>query len=190
MTPLETVAAWLAEAEGAHLPEPAAMALATVSTDGVPSVRFVLCRGIDARGLRFFTSYDSSKAHDLDATHRAAAAFHWAGLGRQVRVEGRVVRATVEESDAYFESRPRGHQLSGAVSPQSHPIATLDELRARYHDLEARLAGAPVPRPEWWGGYWLVADAVELWRSGADRMHDRVRHQREGATWTGTRLAP
>jgi pyridoxamine 5'-phosphate oxidase len=190
VTPLETVAAWLAEAEGAHLPEPAAMALATVSTDGVPSVRFVLCRGIDARGLRFFTSYDSGKAHDLDATHRAAAAFHWAGLGRQVRVEGRVVRATVEESDAYFESRPRGHQLSGAVSPQSHPIATLDELRARYHDLEARLAGAPVPRPEWWGGYWLVADAVELWRSGADRMHDRVRHQREGATWTGTRLAP
>ena len=105
-------------------------------------------------------------------------------------VEGRVTRATAEESDAYFQSRPRGHQLSGAVSPQSHPIADLDELRARYHDLEARLAGAPVPRPEWWGGYWLVADAVELWRSGADRMHDRVRYQRDGATWTGTRLAP
>jgi pyridoxamine 5'-phosphate oxidase len=190
VTPLETLAAWLAEAEAAHLPEPAAMALATVGPGGAPSVRFVLCRGIDARGVRFFTSYDSPKAHDLDATGRAAVAFHWAGLGRQVRVEGRVVRATAEESDAYFASRPRGHQLAGAVSPQSHPIASLDELRARYVALETRLAGAVVPRPEWWGGYWLVADAVELWRSGVDRMHDRVRHVREGATWTGERLAP
>lgn len=190
MTPLETLAAWLAEAEAARLPEPAAMALATVSTEGAPSVRFVLCRGVDARGVRFFTSYESSKARDLEGTGRAAAAFHWAGLGRQVRVEGRVVRATAEESDAYFQSRPRGHQLSGAVSPQSHPIASLDDLRARYHELEARLAGAPVPRPRWWGGYWLVADAVELWQTGADRMHDRVRYHREGTTWTGARLAP
>jgi pyridoxamine 5'-phosphate oxidase len=190
VTPLETLAAWLAEAEAAHLPEPAAMALATVSADGAPSVRFVLCRGVDARGVRFFTSYESAKARDLDATGRAAAAFHWAGLGRQVRVEGRIVRATAEESDAYFRSRPRGHQLAGAVSPQSHPIASLDELRARYVELQTRLDGAPVPRPPWWGGYWLVADAVELWRSGADRMHDRVRHEREGTTWQGVRLAP
>jgi pyridoxamine 5'-phosphate oxidase len=190
VTPLETLAAWLAEAEAAHLLEPAAMALATVSADGVPSVRFVLCRGIDARGIRFFTSYESSKAHDLDATLRAAAAFHWAGLKRQVRVEGRIEHATPEESDAYFQSRPRGHQLAGAVSPQSHPIASLDELRARYRELETRLDGAPVPRPASWGGYWLIADAVELWRSGADRMHDRMRYQREGSTWTGARLAP
>jgi pyridoxamine 5'-phosphate oxidase len=190
VTPLETLAAWLAEAEAAHLLEPAAMALATVSADGAPSVRFVLCRGIDARGVRFFTSYDSAKAHDLDMTRRAAAAFHWAGLGRQVRIEGRVVRATAAESDAYFQARPRGHQLAGAVSPQSHPIASLDDLRARYRDLETRLAGAPVPRPDGWGGYWLIADAVEVWQSGADRMHDRVRHQRDGATWTGVRLAP
>ncbi|HEY3820848.1 MAG TPA: pyridoxamine 5'-phosphate oxidase [Polyangiaceae bacterium] len=190
MTPLETLAAWLAEAEAAHLPEPAAMALATVSAAGAPAVRFVLCRGVDARGVRFFTSYESAKAGDLDSTGRAAAAFHWAGLGRQVRVEGRVVRATAEESDAYFQSRPRGHQLAGAISPQSHPIASLDELRARYVDLETRLAGAPVPRPAWWGGYWLLADVVELWRSGADRMHDRVQYRRDGDTWKGARLAP
>jgi pyridoxamine 5'-phosphate oxidase len=190
VNPLDTLAAWLAEAEAAHLAEPAAMALATVSPDGAPAVRFVLCRGIDARGLRFFTSYESAKARDLDGTSRAAAAFHWAGLGRQVRVEGRVVRATAEESDAYFQSRPRGHQLAGAVSPQSHPIASLDELRARYADLQARLDGAPVPRPTWWGGYWILADAVELWRSGADRMHDRMRYERDGEAWTGVRLAP
>jgi len=188
--PLETLAAWLAEAEAAHLPEPAAMALATVSAGGAPAVRFVLCRGIDDRGVRFFTNYESAKARDLDATHRAAAAFHWPGLARQVRVEGRVVRATAEESDAYFQSRPRGHQLAGAVSPQSRPIASLDELRGRYHDLEERLAGRPVPRPETWGGYWLLADAIELWRSGADRMHDRVRYEREAGAWKSARLAP
>ena len=190
MTPLETLAAWLAEAEAAHLPEPSAMALATASPDGTPSVRYVLCRGIDARGVRFFTNYDSRKAHDLDATGRAAAVFYWAPLARQVRVEGRVVRATAEESDTYFHSRPRGHQLAGAVSPQSRPIADLDELRARYAHLESRLAGAPVPRPEEWGGYWLLADAVELWRAGADRMHDRMRYSRSGTEWSGVRLAP
>jgi pyridoxamine 5'-phosphate oxidase len=197
VTPLETLAAWLAEAEAARALEPAAMALATVSRSGEPSVRFVLCRGIDARGVRFFTNYDSAKAHDLDATGRGAVAFHLATFQRQARIEGRIVRATAEESDAYFHSRPRGHQLAGAVSPQSHPIASLDELRARYRELEARLAGAPVPRPPGWGGYWLLADAVELWRGGPDRLHDRVRYVRvhaevapELATWSEVRLAP
>jgi pyridoxamine 5'-phosphate oxidase len=193
VTPLETLAAWIAEAEAAGLPEPSAMALATVSPAGAPSARFVLCRGIDARGIRFFTNYESRKARELDATGRAAAAFHWAPLERQVRVEGRVVRATPEESDAYFQSRPRGNQLAGAVSPQSRPIASLDEVRARYEELEARLAGGPVARPSEWGGYWLLADAVELWRAGRDRMHDRVRYERHGGdpeTWSGVRLAP
>jgi pyridoxamine 5'-phosphate oxidase len=183
--PLETLAAWLAEAVAARLPEPAAMALATVSASGTPSVRYVLCRGIDPRGVRFFTNYDSAKAHDLEATGRAAAAFHWATFQRQVRVEGRIMRATAEESDTYFQSRPRGHQLAGAVSPQSHPIASLDDLRARYHELETRLAGAPVPRPPGWGGYWLLADAVELWHGGPDRLHDRVRYVREAGTTEG-----
>jgi pyridoxamine 5'-phosphate oxidase len=193
MNPLETLAAWLAEAESARLVEPAAMALATLSPAGVPSVRYVLCRGVDARGVRFFTNYDSMKAHDLDGTGRAACAFHWAALHRQVRIEGHVVRATAEESDAYFQARPRGHQLAAAVSPQSRPIASLEDLRARYQELETRLAGAPVPRPEGWGGYWLIAQAVELWRAGGDRMHDRVRYERSegGAMWSeGVRLAP
>src|SRR5262245_59585391 len=168
------------------------MALATVTPEGVPSVRYVLCRGIDARGVRFFTNYDSRKAHDLDATGRAAGVFFWAGLAppRQVRVEGRVVRATAEESDAYFASRPRGNQVSAAVSPQSRPIASLEDVAAQARALEERLAGKPVPRPEGWGGYWLVADAVELWQGRADRMHDRTRYERVGEQWEGTRLAP
>jgi pyridoxamine 5'-phosphate oxidase len=190
VTPLETLAAWLAEAEAAKIPEPAAMALATVSPAGMPTVRYVLCRGIDPRGVRFFTNYDSDKAHDLDATHRAAAAIHWAALARQVRIEGRVIRASAEESDAYFAARPRGHQIAAVVSPQSRPIASLDELHARWREVEANLAGGPVPRPPGWGGYWLLADVVELWQGRPDRMHERIRYQREGDTWRETKLAP
>jgi pyridoxamine 5'-phosphate oxidase len=190
MTPLETLAAWIAEAEAAGVPEPSAMALATVTADGVPSVRFMLCRGTDARGIRFFTNYESRKALELESTHRAAAAFHWARFARQVRVEGYVVRATTEESDAYFASRPRGHQLGAVVSTQSRPIGGLDELHARYRDLEARLEGGPVTRPSGWGGYWLVANAVELWLGRPDRLHERARYERERDTWRSTMLAP
>ena len=190
VTPLETLAAWLAEAERAGVGEPSAMALATVSAAGAPSVRFVLCRGIDARGVRFFTDYGSRKAEELEATGRAAAAFHWAALERQVRVEGRIVRATGKESDAYFHSRARGSQLAASVSPQSRPIESVEALREQSRALEARLAGGIVPRPARWGGYWLLADSVELWRAGADRLHDRVRYDREGGVWVGTRLGP
>ena len=147
VTPLETLAAWLAEAEAAHLPEPSAMALATASPDGTPSVRYVLCRGIDARGVRFFTNYDSRKAHDLDATGRAAAVFYWAPLARQVRVEGRVVRATAEESDTYFHVPATRPPARGRGLPAEPPDRDLDELRARYADLESRLAGGSRPAP-------------------------------------------
>jgi pyridoxamine 5'-phosphate oxidase len=207
VTPLEMLSAWLDEAQAAGTKEPSAMALATVGPSGAPSVRYVLCRGVDERGVRFFTNYESAKAHDLDATGRAAAAFHWATFQRQVRIEGWIARASAEESDAYFRSRPRGHQLASAISPQSQPIASLDDLRVRYRELEARLDGAPVPRPPGWGGYWLLADAVELWRGGPDRLHDRVRYERardesqavgtelrpqseQRSTWIEVRLAP
>jgi pyridoxamine 5'-phosphate oxidase len=188
--PLETLAAWLAEAEAKGVTEPTAMSLATVSADGWPSVRYVLCRGVDERGIRFFTNYDSRKGLELDATGRAAAAFHWTSLQRQVRVEGRVVRATAEESDAYFHSRPRGSQIASAVSPQSRPITSLEELRSRYDQLSARVGGGVIDRPAWWGGYWILAHAVELWRAGPDRMHDRVRYERGESGWRGTRLGP
>jgi pyridoxamine 5'-phosphate oxidase len=190
MNPLLTLREWLAEAEIAKVPEPAAMALATVGAGGAPAVRVVLCRGVDERGVRFFTNYESRKGRELEADPRAAAVIHWAPLQRQVRIEGRVVRATAEESDAYFRARPRGNRLAASVSPQSRPIASLDDLRARFGELEAKLAGAEVPRPPWWGGYWLLADAVELWRGGADRMHDRVRYERRGDGWEESRLAP
>jgi pyridoxamine 5'-phosphate oxidase len=189
-TPLETLAAWIEEARTAGVVDPEAMALATVGADGAPSVRFVLCRGIDARGLCFYTHYDSHKGRDLAGDPRAAVVFHWAALQRQVRAEGEVEMLAAAESDAYFRSRPRGNQLSGAVSPQSAPIDDLEPLRAARARLDESLAGGAVPRPERWGGYRLKARVVELWIAGADRLHDRVRFERDGARWIAQRLAP
>jgi pyridoxamine 5'-phosphate oxidase len=190
MSPLSTLASWIAEAEAKGVLEPVAMALATVGAGGVPSVRFVLCRGIDEAGVRFFTNYDSRKGRELAQNPGAAAVFHWAALQRQVRIEGRIERLSDEDSDAYFSSRPRGSQIASAVSPQSRPITALEDLYARCADLEARLAGAPIPRPPHWGGYLLRATSVELWQGGVDRLHDRILYERRGDLWSSTRLAP
>ena len=190
MSPLQTVAAWLEEARRAGVAEADAMALATVGADGRPSVRFVLCRGIDEEGISFFTSYDSRKGRELAARPQAAVVFHWAATRHQVRVEGNVTVLSAAASDAYFHSRARGSQLSGSVSPQSEPIENLDELRERRRQLDESLHGGPVPRPSNWGGYRIHASSVELWTSGEDRLHDRIRYEREGSVWVAQRLAP
>lgn len=190
MTPLQTLAAWLQEARTAGVAEPDAMALATVGADGRPSVRFVLCRGIDEQGISFFTSYDSRKGRELAGRPQAAAVFHWAATRHQVRVEGDVTVLSAAASDAYFHSRARGSQLSGSVSPQSAPIESLEDLRQRRRKLEESLGGGEVPRPPNWGGYRIHAGAVELWTGGDDRLHDRVRYERHGDVWVPQRLAP
>jgi pyridoxamine 5'-phosphate oxidase len=190
VTPLETLAEWLEEARAAGAPEPDAMALATVGADGRPAVRFVLCRGIDERGLCFFTNYESRKGRELAACSHAAATFHWAATRHQVRVEGDVEVLDAPASDTYFRSRPRGNQLAASVSPQSETIAGLDDLREQMRRLDEALGGVEVPRPANWGGYLLRTNAVELWTSGADRLHDRVRYERQGNVWTARRLAP
>jgi pyridoxamine 5'-phosphate oxidase len=189
MTPLDRAAQWLSEAEQAGGPDPVAMALATASADGAPSVRIVLCRGIDSRGLRFFTNYESRKAIELDTNPRAAVVFHWPGLTRQLRAEGRIERLPGAESDEYFAARPRGHQLSAHASPQSRVIASLDEVRLRATALEEEL-GRDVPRPAFWGGYRLVPHAIEFWVQGAHRLHDRVRFELKDGAWREQRLAP
>jgi pyridoxamine 5'-phosphate oxidase len=191
MTPLDRAAQWLEEAQRTALPDPAAvaMALATATADGAPSVRIVLCRGIDARGLRFFNNYESRKAAELDANPRAAVVFHWPGLARQLRAEGRVERLPDAESDEYFAGRPRGHQVSAHASPQSRPIASLDVVRLRAAALEEEL-GRDVPRPAFWGGYRLVPHTIEFWVEGAHRLHDRVRFELKDGAWREQRLAP
>jgi pyridoxamine 5'-phosphate oxidase len=190
MTPLETLAAWIEEARDRGAVEPESMALATATPGGVASVRIVLCRGIDTRGLRFFTNYESRKGSELDRNPRAAVVFHWPVLGRQVRVEGPVERLSAAESDAYFHARPRGHQLSAWASAQSRPVASLDELRRRMADLTAQYEGREVPRPPYWGGFLLRASSVELWAQGADRVHDRVHYSLDEGAWRAQRLAP
>jgi pyridoxamine 5'-phosphate oxidase len=190
MDPLETLAHWIEEARKRGVSEPEAMALATATPSGVPSVRIVLCRGIDARGLRFFTSYESRKGVELDRNPRAAAAFYWPVLDRQVRVEGPAERLPAEESDAYFEKRPRGHQISAWASEQSRPLTSLEALKERAEEFAEQYDGTDVPRPENWGGYLLRPLVVELWTRGLDRLHDRVRFERSGDGWTSEQLAP
>lgn len=191
MSPLATLADWIEEARRAGERDPDAMALATSTAAGAPSVRVVYCRGLDEQGVVFYTNYESRKGRDIEANPVAAAVFHWPSLHRQVRLEGRVEKVSSEASDAYFRSRARGSQIASSVSPQSRPIESLDALRAACDALESRLAGAEVPRPPHWGGYRLVPSSVELWTSGDHRLHDRVLYDRDASgRWAGTRLGP
>lgn len=189
--PLEQLSEWLEEARQAGEHEPEAMALATVGDGGTPAVRIVLCRGIGPEGLRFYTNYESRKGRELAANPRAAVVFHWKAIARQVRVEGQVSKLPAADSDAYFAQRPRGNQLGAWASPQSQAIASLEEVLRRQEEVAAEYAGKEVPRPLHWGGYLLRALAVELWKSGVDRLHERHRYQRRASGgWEAQRLAP
>jgi pyridoxamine 5'-phosphate oxidase len=190
-SPLELLGAWLEEARKAGEREPEAMALATVGALAAPSVRIVLCRGIGTEGLRFFTNYESRKGRELAANARAAVVFHWKAIERQARVEGEVSKLAAADSDAYFSQRGRGSQLGAWASPQSQPIASLDEVLKRQEELAAKYEGKEVPRPPHWGGYLLRASTVELWKGGTDRIHERIRYARDpSGAWSKERLGP
>lgn len=183
--------AWFAQAPGAGVRFPEQMALATATPDGAPSVRMVLLKGHDARGFSFFTNRESRKGSELEANPRAALVLHWEEQRRQVRVEGRVERLTDDESLDYFRTRPLGSRLGAWASPQSRPIGTRAELERRYAEVEERFAAAgELPLPPFWGGYRVVPDAVEFWEGREDRLHDRIRYERNGDGWARLRLAP
>jgi pyridoxamine 5'-phosphate oxidase len=188
--PLEQLAHWYEHAVAAGLPEPEAMALATATPDGAPSVRFVLLKGIDGRGVEFYTNYESRKGRELAANPRAALAILWKPLQRQVRLEGPVERLAPEESDAYFATRARGSRLGAWASRQSTEIPDREYLEARLAEAEARYPGEEVPRPAYWGGYVLRPDAIEFWEGRPNRLHDRERFTRAGDGWTARRLSP
>jgi pyridoxamine 5'-phosphate oxidase len=189
--PVRQLAAWLEEAAAAGVTEPNAMTLATASADGVPSARMVLLKGVDDRGLVFYTNYGSRKGDELAANPRAALVLYWAPLERQVRVEGRVEKVPREESAAYFASRPRGSRLGALASPQSAVVAGRSVLEERLAELEAAHPGDDVPLPANWGGYLVVPEVVELWQGRPNRLHDRLRYRADGrGGWIRERLAP
>lgn len=191
--PIEQIERWLAVWLEVAGNEPTAVVLATADATGRPTARNVLLRGIDRRGLVIFTSYESSKAHDLAANPQATILFSWVPLLRQIHVSGSVERTAAEESDAYWSTRPRGSQLAAWASHQSSALADRAELERRFADAEERFDGGPVPRPAHWGGYRLAPATVELWQGRPNRMHDRLRYDRDpGApdAWRITRLSP
>ena len=188
--PLQRAREWLADAVEAGVPEPDGAALATASPDGRPSVRFVLVRGIDDHGARFFTNYGSRKGRELAANPVAALSLWWPSLQRQLRLEGAVERLTPAESDAYFASRGRGSQLGAWASRQGSVIEGREGLEARAAELDAEF-GETVPRPEWWGGFRVRPDIVEFWEGRPNRLHDREHFVREpGGGWRSERLSP
>jgi len=191
--PVAAALAWVAEAaEASGMRYPNAVTLATVDADGRPDARIVLLKGGDERGFLFFTNYRSAKARVLEGYPNAALVFYWDAMGRQVRVRGRTERLPVEESDAYFESRPRGSRVGAWASEQSMPIGDRDALEARYHEVEAEFADAEVPRPPHWGGFLLRPLEVEFWSEGTWRLHDRIRFRRgtPDDAWITERLQP
>jgi len=187
--PLEQLRDWLREAEAVS-GQPEAMTLATASARGVPSARQVLLRGLDERGLVFYTNRNSRKATELAEVPRAAVVFHWIELGRQVRVEGSVEVVDAAESERYWRTRPRGSQIAAWASPQSKPIKDRHELDALYETAEANLGEGAVPLPPFWGGYRVAPSSVEFWQHRENRLHDRVLYTRNADGWTRKRLAP
>ncbi len=171
--------------------EPEAICVATADANGQPRARMVLLRSRDERGFCFFTNYDSRKGHDLEENPRASILWYVEPLGRQVRIEGAVEQVSEAESDAYFASRPRGHQLGAHASRQSQPIGDRTALEEAVAEEERRFAGAAVPRPTHWGGYRLVPTLFELWQHREDRIHDRVLYTPvDGGGWERRRHQP
>jgi pyridoxamine 5'-phosphate oxidase len=187
--PLRQFERWLAEAIEAQLPEPNAMTLATVGADGRPSTRVVLIKGCDARGLVWYTNYDSRKGRELAAHPFASLQFHWVELERVVRIEGAVEKVAASESDAYFASRPLDSRIGAWASPQSQVIASRGVLVAAAARYGAQFLLAP-PRPPHWGGYRLVPDRWEFWQGRRSRLHDRLRYRLDRGAWIRERLAP
>lgn len=181
---------WMNEALQAECLHPTAMALATVDADQRPNNRIVLLKEVNEQGFVFFTNYESRKGSELKEQPYACINFFWGELERQVRISGKVKKVSDEQSDAYFQSRPRESRLGALASPQSQKIENGDSLLQNYQNLKTKFEGKTIPRPAHWGGYVLTPDAIEFWQGRASRMHDRFLYSLENNEWTIDRLGP
>ena len=190
--PIEQFSLWLDAAVNTDMPEPTAMNLATASKEGEISSRMVLLKGIDPRGFVFFTNYESRKAADINANARVALCFWWGKLERQVRVEGHIELVAADESDQYFNSRPRGSRIGAIASRQSTVLDSYEALQTRVKELEEKYTDTEdIPRPHYWGGYRVIPHKIEFWQGRPNRLHDRLVYTKvEGDEWKIERLSP
>jgi pyridoxamine 5'-phosphate oxidase len=187
--PLVQFQTWFDQAVAAGVPEPNAMTVASVGSDGRPSARMLLLKGVD-HGFVFYTNYTSRKASELDEQPFGALVFYWHALHRQVRIEGRIERVAPAEADAYYTSRPIGSQLGAWASKQSQVIPNRTILEQRVAELEQEYADRSIPRPPQWGGYRLLPDTIEFWQGRPSRLHDRLRYRLSDGLWVIERLSP
>lgn len=189
--PIQQFDHWFREALNSELPEPNAMTLASATRDGRPSARIVLLKGFDHRGFVFYTNYESRKGKELEENPHGALLFNWLELERQVRIEGIVERVSPEESEAYFQSRPKESQIGAWASPQSRKIAGREVLEARVHELATTFKhDEALPLPPFWGGYRIRPEQMEFWQGRESRLHDRIQYTHNGQGWMVERLAP
>jgi pyridoxamine 5'-phosphate oxidase len=188
--PIAMFHSWFEDARGSGILLPERMAVATATSDGAPSVRVMLLKGVDERGFVFYTNYESRKGSELDDNPRAALSFHWPILERQVRVEGQVDRLAPEESEAYFHTRPRGSQIGAWASTQSADLESREELERRVREHEETFRGREVPLPPYWGGYRVSPERIEFWQGKLNRLHDRLLYTRVEDGWEVRRLNP
>jgi pyridoxamine 5'-phosphate oxidase len=189
--PIKQFGFWLKEAMEAGVYEPNAMTLATTSIDRKPSARIVLLKGYEERGFMFYTNYLSAKGKEMAKNPVVALVFHWAELGRQVRIEGTVEKLTKEESERYFQTRPKKSQLGAIVSPQSQVIDGMEDIEKNWKEAESRYDGKTIPKPAFWGGYLVKPQVIEFWQGRQSRLHDRIVFKKaDKKTWKIVRLAP
>lgn len=188
--PLRQFQKWYKAAEKYGMKQPEAVTLATASRQGVPSARIVLFKGLNKEGFTFYTNYQSRKAKELDSNPRAALAFYWPGLDRQIRIEGQVIRVSAKESDRYWATRPRESQVGALASKQSSIVSGWPYLQNKIAKIEKLHLGKPIPRPETWGGYCLVPNRIEFWELGHFRLHDRFCYVKKAGKWKLVQLSP